>query len=88
MDLHLIDAGKEVCQEHEYAANGPGATREAYRLLQRRGERGSGPPDSTRRSVMQWPIDTSALSITGSLPPEPVVDRQPLGLADDAGGVA
>ena len=25
---------------------------------------------------MQWPIDTSALSFMGSLPPEPVLDRQ------------
>jgi len=25
---------------------------------------------------MQWPIDTSAFSFMGSLPPEPVLDRQ------------
>jgi hypothetical protein len=37
---------------------------------------GNGPDSSKGETCVKWPIDTSVLSFMGSLPPEPVLDRQ------------
>src|SRR5260370_23871786 len=40
------------------------------------GERLTGSPIPTGGALMQGPIDTSAFSFMGALPPEPVLDHQ------------